>query len=122
MVKVSASVRWFLLVGLVGSMTVSVLNCDCFLSVGGHVSDCATSQPLADVTMTVHVDDGIGNTGETLSQTAMTKADGAFGVSTDQNCGDEVTLRFAKPGYEVLDLPIKGTPSKPLEVCLNATP
>jgi hypothetical protein len=108
--------RWLPVIVLVPALSA----CDHFLQVSGRVVDCSTHEPIAGATITGHDDKGL-STGQDL-ESVMTKTDGAFALDTAVNAGDWVTLRIAKVGYAVLDVPLHGMPDAPLALCLDAAP
>ena len=94
---------------------------DCFFSAKGRLVDCATQAPLANATVTVHVDDGIHGAHE-LAQTFTTDASGGFDVQTGatETCDSTVTVTFQKDGFTAASKQLVGAPKVEVTVCLDA--
>jgi hypothetical protein len=121
MARVFKVARWLVFLPVMTGLPACVPLGDCFLEVGATVVDCATSQPLAGVAVSEHIDMGF-HEGSTKT-VATTKADGAFALPTDQTCDAWVTLRLSRAGYTTLETQVKGSPAAPLTLCLMpATP
>jgi hypothetical protein len=120
MARVLKIVRWLVLLPVLPVMT-GLTACDCFLEVGATVVDCTTSQPLAGVAVSEHIDMGF-HEGSTKNDVATTKADGTFALPTDQTCDAWVTLRLSRTGYTTLETQVKGSPAAPLALCLMPAP
>jgi hypothetical protein len=121
MAKVLKVVLWLVFLPVGTGLPACLPLGDCFLEVGATVVDCATSQPLAGVAVSEHIDMGL-HEGNTKNDVATTKADGTFALPTDQDCGAWVTLRLSRTGYTTLETQVKGSPPAPLALCLIPAP
>jgi predicted small secreted protein len=99
--------------------------CDTFFGVSGRVTDCAQGTALANVSIDVHVDRGYQDRMESLTDVAMTNADGAFSFDLNDPQDSWATLTLRRLGYQSLtpaQFQNHSSQDPPVALCMNAAP
>ena len=99
--------------------------CDSFFGVSGRVTDCGTGVPIGDVVIDVHVDRGFEDRMESLTDVAMTDAQGKFSFDINDPQESWATLTLRNPAYQSLTPPQfqnHSVQDPPVELCMEPLP
>src|SRR5947208_15051249 len=91
-----------MLLAIVGSL--APLGCECFWEAKGQLIQCGTTTPIADATISCHIDKGFqGRSGDCVP-TYETVTKGHFHLGGGEPCESWVTLNVQEPGFDALQL------------------